>query len=189
MKRLALILAAGLAGAAIAVAAEEPKSTATPRAAASPVPQEVIDKARETKAKRKARTSRALTNADVKKSKGRIVVNQGEAPAVPPATHPESLAEYQAALAARQDLERRRNAAQALVRQLERESAAIEQSYYDENDPDFRDRVIAARFAESATKLAAARTALETLESQLGDPAATPGQTTPMKEEAVPETP
>lgn len=58
---------------------------------------------------------------------------------------------------ARDDAEALVKRSEAAVAQLERDVAAMELSYYAENDPDFRDRVITARFVAMQEKLAAAR--------------------------------
>jgi hypothetical protein len=174
MNRLALICFAGLAGVATAIVAGEQPPTAAPAATstspASPVPPDVIEGARQAKAKRKSGRSRPLTNADVRKSKGNVVINQGAAPAQPPAAEKTvSLEEYREALASRQALELKRDAAKAAVVKLEAALNAVEQSYYDENDLDLRDRVLTARFAEVSTKLDAARLELDAILHLLGE--------------------
>ncbi len=62
--------------------------------------------------------------------------------------------------AAREAAELRLHVSEEAVATLERELAAVELSYYEENNPDVRDRVLTQRFAETKEKLAAARLVL-----------------------------
>ena len=70
--------------------------------------------------------------------------------------------------------QKRTDAAQAKVNDLDKELDRLEQAYYAENDPNYRDKTIAERFEqtkkqlESARKeLAEAREALEKLKPKL----------------------
>src|SRR3954454_18419837 len=58
---------------------------------------------------------------------------------------------------AREAAELRLHVSEGAVTTLEHELAAVELSYYEENNPDVRDRVLTQRFAETKEKLASAR--------------------------------
>jgi hypothetical protein len=118
----------------------------------------LVDTAKEAKAKRKKSTTKVLTNADVKKSKGKIVTtpNVSDEPVKP---EPTLMEKHEAAKAADRALAEKRAASEALIATLEKELAAIEQSYYHTNDLDYRDTVLVKRFEEVKTKLEAARAA------------------------------
>ncbi len=116
----------------------------------------VVETAKASKAGRRKSTSKVLTNADVKKSKGKI----GQTSAIAPidVAPEESLVEKQQAMRkARTEHDARFTAAVALVKQLELEVAALEQQYYEENDLNHRDTVLVRRFNETKKKLDAAR--------------------------------
>ncbi|HEX8169508.1 MAG TPA: hypothetical protein VF824_03085 [Thermoanaerobaculia bacterium] len=125
----------------------------------------LVNASKATKAKRKTSTTRVITNADVKKSKGKLVEQKPTAPADAPPS--QTLTEkYEAERAQRAASEARLASAQALVNDLERELARIEQSYYDENDLDRRDREIVKRFNDTKAKLDAARKELDAAKPQ-----------------------
>ncbi|HEX8619868.1 MAG TPA: hypothetical protein VF911_19970 [Thermoanaerobaculia bacterium] len=157
MKSLALALSIAACAAAPA-AGNEPAPAANPAMARAGV----VETAKAAKAGRRKSTSKVLTNADVKKSKGKI----GQTSAIAPIDAPpeESLVEKQQAMRkARSEHDVRFTAAVANVKQLEREVAALEQQYYEENDLDHRDRVLVKRFDEAKKKLDAAREELAKL--------------------------
>jgi hypothetical protein len=117
----------------------------------------LVDAAKASKAKRRKSTSRVLTNSDVKKAKGTLVQSNAAARPVD-AVPEESLVEMQEAM--RKERTERAEAlriAEANVAQLEKELAAIEQQYYEENDLDRRDREVVKRFNDTKKKLDAAR--------------------------------
>jgi hypothetical protein len=122
------------------------------------------------KAAKKVPAGTVITNDTVKKD---AVSSSGTAPAqaaAPPA-NPKSATEVQA------EQRRQRAAAEARLHdaedaaaKLEKELMAVELSYYDESDPDVRDREITRRFALTQQKaetakseLAAARAAVAAL--------------------------
>ncbi|MDQ3283440.1 MAG: hypothetical protein M3Q69_18730 [Acidobacteriota bacterium] len=120
----------------------------------------LVDTAKAAKVKRKASSSRVLTNADVKKSKGKL----GETK-LPPGpidtTKEESLVEKQETMRkVRAEHSAQLAAAEAAVARLEKEVASLEQQYYDENDLDLRDRELVQRFNEKKKALDAARAEL-----------------------------
>jgi hypothetical protein len=140
MKPLALFLTLCLGAAAIAHAGD------------------LTDAAKDAKTKRKKSTTKVITNADVKKSKGKIqTTNVPDTPVTP---EPSMMEKYQAGRAADLAANLKRAEAEKLVADLEKELTAIEQSYYEENDLTKRDTVIVKRFNEVKAKLDAARLAL-----------------------------
>jgi len=119
--------------------------------------------------------SKVITNADVKKSTGKVsttpVATTSTAPAAPA---PMSVADQDKLLHDRAAAQKRTDAAQAKVNDLDKELDRLEQAYYAENDPNYRDKTIAERFEqtkkqlESARKdLAEAREALEKLKPKV----------------------
>ncbi len=170
MNRFALIPTIALA-ALVTLAADDPPPPANPPPQGSPIPESVIEQAREGKAKRKSGTTRVLTNEDVKKSKGRIIERKadGTAPAAIP-SGPSTL-ETQAAKRTRAlQLEERRIDLQKAVGALEKDLAAIEQSYYDESDLDKRDGAVVRRFEDVKKQLDAAREALAAVLKEIEPP-------------------
>ena len=118
----------------------------------------LVDAAKEAKAKRKKSTTRVLTNADVKKSKGKISTtpNVSTEPVKP---EPGLIEKHEAAKAAEKAAAEKRAASEALIAALEKELAAIEQQYYNENDLNRRDTELVKRFNDTKAKLEAARAA------------------------------
>ncbi|HYO77860.1 MAG TPA: hypothetical protein VE010_15480 [Thermoanaerobaculia bacterium] len=151
MKSLALALVFACAASAVAADGAQRARDAA----------KVLETAKAAKAKRKKSTARVITNADVKKSKGSVVVtNQAQAPLEGPAE--ESLVDKQESMRSeRATYDTRYAAAKATVDALQKELAALEQQYYEENDLDRRDREIVRRFEETKKKLALATTELE----------------------------
>jgi hypothetical protein len=116
----------------------------------------LVDTAKTAKANRRKSTGKVITNSDVKKSKGKIGQTSATAPVDGPAE--ESLVDKQKSMRkARAEYEARSAAARAAVARLEKEVAALEQQYYDENDLDYRDGELVRRFNDAKRKLDAAR--------------------------------
>src|SRR3954453_7184360 len=122
----------------------------------------------------KKSTKKVITNADVKKSSGKVTnvpaVTSTAAPVAPPMT----IADQDKLLHDRAAAQKRTDAAQTKVNDLNKELDRLEQAYYAENDPNYRDKTIAERFEqtkkqlESARKeLAEAKEALEKLKTKL----------------------
>lgn len=119
----------------------------------------------------KKSTKKVITNADVKKSSGKVTTLPPAATSTaPPAAPKGSVAEQDKLLHDRAAAQKRTDAAQAKVNDLDKELDRLEQAYYAENDPNYRDKTIAEHFEqtkkqlESARKdLAEAREALEKL--------------------------
>jgi uncharacterized protein YukE len=123
----------------------------------------LVGTARTAKANRRKSTGKVITNADVKKSKGKIAETSATAPVN--GEPEESLVDKQQSMRkARKEYSARSAAARALVAQLEKEVAALEQQYYDEHDLDRRDGELVRRFNEAKKKLDEAREALARLE-------------------------
>jgi len=118
--------------------------------------------------------TKVITNADVKKSTGKIATTPVAATSTAPAAAaPMSVADQDKLLHDRAAAQKRTDAAQAKVNDLDKELDRLEQAYYAENDPNYRDKTIAERFEqtkkqlESARKdLAEARDALEKLKGE-----------------------
>ena len=120
----------------------------------------LVDAAKAAKEKRKKSTTKVLTNADVKKSKGKVVTtpNVSDEPVKP---EPTLMEKHEAARAEEKGLAEKRAASEKLIAALEKELAAIEQSYYNENDLNYRDTVLVQRFNEVKAKWNAAVSAAE----------------------------
>ena len=117
---------------------------------------DLTEAAKGAKAKRKKSTSKVITNADVKKSKGKIV----ETPNVPadaPEKTPSLTETHEAKKAADKAAAELHTAQEKLVADLEKELAAIEQQYYEENDLNRRDTELVKKFNDTKAKLDAAR--------------------------------
>ena len=123
---------------------------------------------------KKKSTTKVITNADVKKSGGKVTtLPPAKAVAtVTVATPLGPIAAQDKLLHDRAAAQKRTDLAQAKVNDLDKELDRLEQAYYAENDPNYRDKTIAERFEqtkkqlESARKdLAEAREALEKLKS------------------------
>jgi hypothetical protein len=128
--------------------------------AQDPPDSELVAAAKKAKEGRVAIPRKVITNADVKKSKGKLIeLPPGKA--VAPLDQRTSIEKHDAAMKAAAAEERVDAAAQKKVTDLEKELAAIEQDYYDENDPTFRDDVIQKKFDVKKRELDLARAALK----------------------------
>ena len=112
------------------------------------------------KSKRKKSTSKVITNADVKKSKGKIVETPNLA-ATPPAKEPTLTEKHEAQKAADKTANELRAKHEQLVAGLEKELEAIERQYYEENDLNRRDTELVKKFNDVKSKLDAARSQLQ----------------------------
>jgi hypothetical protein len=123
---------------------------------------DLVATAKAAKEKKKKSTTKVITNADLKKSKGKVAENKP--PAAIEKTSEKSLADqYESSYRDRLVLDEKRAAAQRKVEDLEHQLAAIEQSYYAENDLDKRDTEIVKKFNDTKTKLEEARKEFEAL--------------------------
>jgi hypothetical protein len=138
--------------------------------------EDLVEAAKAAKAKRKKSTTKVITNADVKKAKSKLIVNEHAATvAVEPVSNESSLEKQAREKRERSLADLKLAAAKATVAQFEKELAALEQKYYEENDLHRRDTELVRRFDETKAKLDAARKELEALlppadDSQTPDP-------------------
>lgn len=118
----------------------------------------LVDVAKDAKEKRRKSTSKVITNADVKKSKGKVQTTN--APTTPVVREPTLMEKHQATRAAEAATAAHKAKYETVIAQLEKELAAIEQSYYNENDLTMRDTQLVTRFNDVKAKLDEARRAL-----------------------------
>jgi len=103
-------------------------------------------------------TKKVITNADVKKSSGKVTTLPPAATSTTPVPAPKgSIAEQDKLLHDRAAAQKRTDAAQAKVNDLDKELDRLEQAYYAENDPNYRDKTIAERFEQTKKQLESAR--------------------------------
>jgi len=128
-----------------------------------PKDSDLVAAAKKAKAGRVAIPRKPITNADVKKAKGKLIELPGKAAAEtqqPAVEQWSSEEKHQQARKATAAAEQVQADATKKVADLEKELAAIEQSYYEENDPAYRDDVIRKKFDEKKQELEAARAAI-----------------------------
>lgn len=119
----------------------------------------LVEVGKANKPKRKASTTKVITDKDVKKSKGKLIVLPAKPlpPAAKPAAGPGAIAQQDARHHSRVEVQSRIDTATKNVSQLEKQLETTEQRYYEENDPSHRDDVIRNKFAETKRKLEGAR--------------------------------
>jgi hypothetical protein len=101
---------------------------------------------------------KVITNADVSKGSPKSSTSAAAKPAPPPAAPPKgSIAEQDKLLHDRAEAQKRADAAQVKVADLDKELDRLEQAYYAENDPNYRDKNIAERFEQTKKQLETAR--------------------------------
>ena len=106
----------------------------------------------------KKSTKKVITNADVKKSSGKLTTLPAATKSTaPPAAPKMSVADQDKLLHDRAAAQKRTDAAQAKVNDLDKELDRLEQAYYAENDPNYRDKTIAERFEQTKKQLDSAR--------------------------------
>ncbi|HEV7487067.1 MAG TPA: hypothetical protein VGQ65_15415 [Thermoanaerobaculia bacterium] len=106
----------------------------------------------------KKSTTKVITNADVKKSSGKVTTVPAAGKSTTwPAAPPMSIADQDKLLHDRADAQKRTDAAQAKVKDLDKELDRLEQAYYAESDPNYRDKTIAERFEQTKKQLDSAR--------------------------------
>lgn len=127
-------------------------------------------------AKKKKSTTKVITNADVKKSTGKLtelpVSGAAETQKGPGEVSKSTMQKHNEKLRAAASSAKKIADAEKKVKTLERELAKIEQSYYESNDPDYRDKKITAQFADTKVRLEAARK--ELTDAQAAAPPKTP---------------
>lgn len=141
-------------------------TTAAPPPKPKPVESDLVKAARAAKAKKLASTKKPITNADLKKAKTKLIVYHPVPVTVTDTTASTAtattdtkgpLTKDDERYRARKAAEERVNVASAKVSDLEKEIDRVEQSYYNTNDPNERDTVIAKRFAQTRRQLEDAR--------------------------------
>jgi hypothetical protein len=118
----------------------------------------LVKAAHDAKSKRKKSTTKVITNKDVKKAKGSLVVlpAKEEKPAAK-VEKPMTIADQDKLLKQRREANEHLDVAQKKFDGLQKELDTIEQSYYAENDPNYRDTVIQKRFDQTKKQLDTAR--------------------------------
>jgi hypothetical protein len=157
MKLLPIALSALLLAASPALGSDEKPKEETAR------PKTMAERAAAARANRKKSTAKVITNADVRKSGGKLIENSGALAPVEPAPTATLSEKHAADRQERARSDARLDAARKVVADLERELLAIEQSYYEESDLERRDGEIARRFNSVSAALTAARAELALL--------------------------
>lgn len=167
MKRTLAIAVMILAPALTAAAAiaEETK----PRPASVSKTQPLVDAARGAKSKRKKSATKVITNADVKKSKGKLIVvsPSKKVAELPETKKTPTIAEHEEQRRLRIVAADRVAKAEKNVAELESEIERLEQRYYEENDPEYRDNVIQKKFTEAKRQLDDAQRVLGNARAEL----------------------
>ena len=117
----------------------------------------LVEAWKESKAKRKGSTTKVITNADVSRAdKNKVAQRRGVEVKVKP--QPTLTEKHAAERKVRIELEEKLKVIDETIAQLEKELAAIEQKYYEENDLNYRDTELVRRFNETKSKLDEAQT-------------------------------
>jgi hypothetical protein len=139
-------------------------TTATPNANESPL----VKAAKDAAAKRGTKTRLTINDKDVKKSAGKLIeTTTRPLPAVPNQAAEIDKRNREAKTAATSEAAARKTGEDKVVKltkeveSLESELRRVEESYYDEDDPDFREDVIEKKFNDTKAKLEKARQDLE----------------------------
>lgn len=132
-------------------------------AAAAQDTKPLVDAAKDAKAKRKTSTTRVITNADVKKSAGKLAPSKKPAAAAQPLPPKPAPVDEDELYRQRKAADAALAEAQQKVTDLERELRSVEESFYNEDDPEVRDRVIASKFTETKKRLDDAKSVLSKL--------------------------
>lgn len=169
MKRtlaIATLFAGPLLWAAVAFA-EEAKPAAKPVTKSGTG--SLVDASKGAKAKRKKSSTKVITNADVKKSKGKLIVISPTKMDEPPAGEKKTLtlAEHEEQRRLRISASERVTTAEKNASELESEIVRLEQRFYEENDPEYRDNVIQKKFTEAKRQLDDAKRELGNARAEL----------------------
>ena len=122
----------------------------------------LVEAAKDAKARRKTGGRRVITNADLARSRGKIIQRKPED--LPPLPPVESLIEkHEAERKAKALLEEQVRVLDEAIAALEKEVAMIEQIYFETHDLDYRDKELVARFTEAKAKLDKVRAEREAL--------------------------
>ena len=112
---------------------------------------DLVEASKGAKARRKSSTTKVITNADVSKSKSKVAQRPGVPVTIKP--RPTTMEAYEAERKARLEREAKLASLNETIATLEKELAKLEQSYYEENDLNYRDTEISRQFAETKSKL------------------------------------
>ncbi len=123
----------------------------------------LVDASKNAKEKRKKSSTKVITNADVKKSKGKLAEKPATTSTAEPAPAESLTEKHEADRKKRLETDAAKAVLDKQVADLEAKLAAVEQSYYEENDLNRRDTEIVRRFAHVKKQLEAARAAREAL--------------------------
>jgi hypothetical protein len=134
---------------------------------------DLVDAAKAAKAKRKKSTTKVITNTDVKKAKAKLAVNKTSEIPIEAAPAESSLEKQARERKAQTAAGLKLHAAEKTLAEFEKELAAVEQKYYEENDLDRRDKELVRKFNDLRAKRDAARKDLEAL---MPPPGAAPQQ-------------
>jgi hypothetical protein len=128
----------------------------------------LVQAAKESKAKRKTSgTRKVITNADLAKSKGKVIQRKPED--LKPLPPVESLVEkHEADRKAKALYDEKMRVLEETIGALEKEVAAIERAYFEAHDLDYRDKEIVAKFTEVKAKLDAATAERDALLASVG---------------------
>lgn len=117
----------------------------------------MAERAAAARAKRSKGSTKVITNADVARSKGRLIETTGTQEPLEPAPSQTTTEQHEAGRKARAALNAAIAAAETRVKELERQLLALEQSYYEENDLARRDGELVRRFEDTSRQLAEGR--------------------------------
>lgn len=132
--------------------------------------QTMAERAAAARTKRNKGGTRVITNADVEKSRGKLIETSGAQEPIEPAPTETTTERHEAQKKAHTAASAKIAAAEALVKDLERQLLAIEQSYYEENDLARRDGEIVRRFEDISRRLEEARKDLSALDGKARTP-------------------
>jgi hypothetical protein len=172
---LSALLAAGTASAQTSSEATAATTTTTEAQPAASAPDSPLVKAaKDAAAKRGNKPRLTINDKDVKKSAGKLIETTSKPlPPVRAADDVETrMRAEKTAREAKDDGKKlaasRVAASEKQIANLELELRRIEETYYDEDDPDFREDVIEKRFNETKAKLEKARQELEAAKAAEG---------------------
>ncbi len=146
----------------VAAATSAASQQAVPQTGAATEDSPLVKAAKANGGPKRKSTKKVITNEDVKKSIGKLTLLPAKTPQQPQLT---TIQEPQKGPLEKQDDQRRaRNessarvsAAEKKVTDLEKELRRLEEAYYAENDPNYRDTKIEERFNQTKRQLETAR--------------------------------
>ena len=134
----------------------------------------LVEAAKASGGPKKKKSTKVITNDDVKKSTGKLTELPGEgaeAQKAPGDPSKSTLEKHNDKLRAAESSAKRIAASEKMVADLESQLAKIEQSYYESTDPDYRDKTIKAQFNDTKRALDVARKALNDAKAAAPAPA------------------